>query len=434
MLHQILYKGVDRLAGGVDRAGDDLAKGGKAGSARAGSPDDSADGIVLIDPAKLHGIVCIYHDNDVAEIGADSVDHLFLRIGELQIALAGFKVGRGAVVGVDTVEIGVGIRNDRVGTLLVAVGAVDQQAHIPRQVSAFAAASGDYDNSSIGEVLRAVHQLIGIYADRLGKLPALRGDGSCAGGCALFVRKKNRIEFNDAGQIALAEARKVLAAVDDMTKTMQFYIRSANALAVGACAPGPVWEITPDLTRYYPEKTVMTQMHPTEMLIEGLRRREFGLIITDRPFGNPDILCGFYCQEDLKISLPEDHPLAEKASVTCADLEGETMLLTVQLGIWQKFVDEKMQKTHFVVIPRDLPEEGLAKMAGFPSFVTNLSLIHFPAYQSYMERQKGRVTVPLSDPDASIRFYLCVWKEDQSLWARVIGMRAENNGDLLRTP
>jgi hypothetical protein len=42
--------------------------------------------------------------------------------------------------------------------------------------------------------------------------------------------------------------------------------------------------------------------------------------------------------------------------------------------------------------------------------------------------------VPLSDPDASIRFYLCAWKEDQSLWARVIGMQAENNGDLLRTP
>ena len=89
-------------------------------------------------------------------------------------------------------------------------------------------------------------------------------------GVALFERKKNRVLLNEAGLLAVEEAGKVLSAAEGMETRMAAYARSLRTIAVGSCAPAPMWEVTPLLSRQYPEMTITAEMNEPDKLEETL--------------------------------------------------------------------------------------------------------------------------------------------------------------------
>lgn len=231
-------------------------------------------------------------------------------------------------------------------------------------------------------------------------------------GVKLFDRAKNKIEFNEAGRLALNEAHKVMDAANSMKNLMRLYAQSLSTITVGACAPAGIWEITPVLTEQYPDKTIASEMKPSGQLIEGLKTGQYSLIITEEPVTEPGILCRHYMTEVLYVSLPPIHPLAKRKSLKSEDLAGQTMLLFSELGVWQRIVDEKMQDVHFIVQSDRQALSDLVSAAVFPNFATNLSVRHFiPAVD--------RINLPLTDPEASIRFYISARQQDRKLWEAI---------------
>ena len=212
--------------------------------------------------------------------------------------------------------------------------------------------------------------------------------------------------------MALNEAHKVIDAVNNMTNIMHLYAQSLSTITVGASAPAPVWELTPVLTERFPDKTIVSEPKSSEHLIEGLKAGLYTLIITHEPVTEPGILCRHYVTESLYVSLPPIHPLASRKSLTCEDLAGQTMLLFSELGVWQRIVDEKMQDVHFIVQTDRQVLSDLVSAAVFPNFATNLSVRHFiPAVD--------RINLPLTDPEASIRFYISARQQDRKLWEAI---------------
>ena len=231
-------------------------------------------------------------------------------------------------------------------------------------------------------------------------------------GVRLFDRSKNKIVFNEAGRLALNEAHKVMDAANNMANIMALYARSMNTIAIGSCAPAPIWEMVPELTERFPDKAITSEMKSSEALVSGLRQGTYQLIVTDAPIREPGVLCRPYVKEHLWVSFPPVHPLANKKSLTCADLAGQTMLLYAELGIWQKLVDEKMQDVHFIVQTDRAALSDLISAAVFPNFATNLSCKHIaPAVD--------RVNLPLTDPEATVELYLCARQQDRTLWASI---------------
>ncbi|MGN1008814.1 MAG: LysR substrate-binding domain-containing protein, partial [Butyricicoccus sp.] len=54
-------------------------------------------------------------------------------------------------------------------------------------------------------------------------------------------------------------------------------------------------------------------------------------------------------EEHLLFLLPESHPLADRASLTLRDLNGENLLLFSEIGFWGKIVRQKMPDSRFLV-------------------------------------------------------------------------------------
>ena len=235
-------------------------------------------------------------------------------------------------------------------------------------------------------------------------------------GVTLFERKKNRILLNEAGRMAVEEAGKVLSAAEGMETRMAAYARSLRTITVGSCAPAPMWEVTPLLSRQYPDMTIAAEMKDPDKLVEGLENGAYQLIVTDVPLDHPGVLCQEYVTEQLYVSLPPAHPLAKREAIRLSDLAGQTMLLFSELGVWQRLRDEKMQGIRFIVQTEREAFSDLISASVLPSFTTNLT----QRYGAPM----NRVNVPILDPEATIRFYLCVSEKHKSLLDAVFTEKA----------
>lgn len=232
-------------------------------------------------------------------------------------------------------------------------------------------------------------------------------------GTPLFERTKNRIVLNEAGKLAVAEARRVTEAAEELERRMNAYVRSQHTISIGSCAPAPLWEATPLLSARYPDMTLVSEMKGQEELLEGLRSGLYQLIILAGPVDEPGILCRRSLSEQLYLSLPPSHQLARKESVQLSDLDGQTMLLYSELGIWQQLCDERLQNVHFIVQTQREAFADLITASVLPSFTTNLTRRH------HLQNEKtdglDRVNVPIADPEATITFYLCVKERSKRL-------------------
>ena len=228
-------------------------------------------------------------------------------------------------------------------------------------------------------------------------------------GIALFERTKNRAELNEAGKLAVECAKTVLESAAQMSDRMERYRRSLTTLMIGSCAPGPTFTLIPRLTALYPDRTISSVIQPEEVLRESLVNETFQLIALSHPWQERDVLCHSYVRESLMVSLPRTHPLAKRKNLQISDLAGLTMLLSSGLGIWQELHEKKMKDVHFIIQSDRKALHELITASDLPNFVTNQSR----QYISFVP--ENRIAVPLTDPEATVQFYLCARKKHAKL-------------------
>ena len=219
-------------------------------------------------------------------------------------------------------------------------------------------------------------------------------------GLTLFRRTKNSVELNEAGKIAVEQARIVMGAAENMSARMRAYSREQTTISIGSCAPGPMWALTAELVQRLPGKTIISEMRPAETLTEGLLSGAYQMIILSKPTNQDKIVCRHYVTERLFLSLPPAHPLASKEGVRLSELAGQTMLLYADLGVWERLREEKMRDIHFIVQKDREAFADLVTASALPSFTTNLTRRLAPP-------PLDRLEIPVLNPEASISFYLC---------------------------
>ena len=232
-------------------------------------------------------------------------------------------------------------------------------------------------------------------------------------GLPLFTRTKNRLALNEAGELAVREARRVTEAAEQMRERMAAFARAQRTISIGSCAPAPMWELTPVLSRSFPGMSISSEMREPEALAEGLSDGTYQLIVMDRVPVSPGIVCREYVTEQLYISLPSGHPLASKEGLYLSELAGQTMLVYSELGVWQKLHDEKMRDIHFIVQTRRDAFVDLVSASLLPNFTTNLT--------KTPDVGPGRTDVPILDPEARITFYLCASEKNRPLLRACFG-------------
>ena len=160
----------------------------------------------------------------------------------------------------------------------------------------------------------------------------------------IFERGSNEITLTPLGEEIVQQAQAVLeqaASIREIAK------RGKDPLA-GALRLGVIYTIAPyllpDLVKQaiarVPQMPLMLQENFTDKLLDMLRAGELDCAILAEPFPDTGLAIAPLYEEPFAVAVPGNHPLAERPSVTSAELKQETMLL---LGTGHCFRDHVLE-------------------------------------------------------------------------------------------
>lgn len=237
----------------------------------------------------------------------------------------------------------------------------------------------------------------------------------------LFDRYKNKVVLNENGKLAVKYAHKILAERDKMVENIQKLNKSFTTLTLASCTPAPIWDIEPLINSTYPEVKIESKVIDKDILVPALKNQEFQLIISPFEIIDKDIACYPYLEEDLYLSIPDNHPLKDKKEVSFSDLANQTMLLYANIGFWYDLHIKKMPKTKFLIQNERSTFNEIIRASTLPSFTSNLTI-------KREGKVKNRINLPITDKSAHVTFYLALLKSNINKYLPLIN-KIENYYD-----
>ena len=165
----------------------------------------------------------------------------------------------------------------------------------------------------------------------------------------LFDHYNNKIVLNQNGELALKHAKKILKSVDNMIVNVQELNLSFHSIFIASCTPAPIWDMEGIISDLYEDVIVQSKVLDQNELIVSLKEQQYHMVITPFEVNDKNLLCIPYLEEDLYISLPLNHHLKDRESVTFKDFDGETMLLYSNIGFWHDMHEKTMPNTNFLI-------------------------------------------------------------------------------------
>ncbi|MGM9604067.1 MAG: LysR family transcriptional regulator [Faecousia sp.] len=234
----------------------------------------------------------------------------------------------------------------------------------------------------------------------------------------LFDHRKNRLTLNENGQLAVEYARKLWKEGEDMVERVRSFDRAKHTLAVGACAPAPLWDLLPRLSSLYGRVTIGSEIRDSQVLIQGLNNGTYQIIVLAEQLQNPDWLVLPWGEEHLFFSLRKSHPLAHRQGLEMRELDGENMLVFGDIGFWHELHMRKMPNSRFLLQNDRFSFDELVSSSVLPCFTTDLSM------KRNTTDYTGRVNIPVLDPEANVTYYCYLLRaEEERLQAFLQDMR-----------
>ena len=225
-------------------------------------------------------------------------------------------------------------------------------------------------------------------------------------GVALITRRKNRLELNENGKYAQELIQKFLEEADSLPVKMREFDRKNRTLTIGVCAPAPIWILTPFIYNQFPHMTIQTEMADEKALLEGLENHTYHLAVLQRPPENPGLFIRECGRESLMFALPKGHRFARRKSLTFEEMNGENMLLMSDIGFWNFVRTEKMPDSRFLTQDDRFNFSELIRASSLPAFTSDLA-------EKYFDTKMDRTLIPISDPEATVTYYLACRKEEK---------------------
>ena len=219
--------------------------------------------------------------------------------------------------------------------------------------------------------------------------------------------KPNRIERER--EICIESSKSLLADASSLSAKAQAFDRSSRTIALGVCAPAPSWVLTPLLSSLYPSKLIQTEIAGENKLLSGLNDGSYQLIVLPFNPGDEQYFTRACSREHLSFALPKDHRCSGRESLSFAEMDGENMLLMNDIGFWNFVQTEKLPNSHFLIQSDRFSFNELVRNSSLPSFTTDLA-------KQYLGINDDRIEVPISDPEASVTYYLLCLKNSRKAY------------------
>ena len=226
-------------------------------------------------------------------------------------------------------------------------------------------------------------------------------------GVSLFHRENSKLSLNETGKLAAEYARRALEANQEMIDRVVMFDRSLRTVSLGSCAPFPVNELMPTLQEQLPGKTLSSELLSNdEQLLKGLRNHLYQLVILHENPEDKTLYCQRYLEEKLYITVPEDHPLAIKQSVTFDELKGFRILMTSAIGFWMGVTLKHLSESDLLI---QTSTDALAELID----ASNLPFFNSDQMMRAGVAIPGRISLPITDDDAHATFWLACLASEQ---------------------
>lgn len=231
-------------------------------------------------------------------------------------------------------------------------------------------------------------------------------------GVSLFDRENSKIFLNETGKAAVRYAEKVLEADREMLDRTASFDRSMRTIVLGSCASLPVNMLMPVLQEYFSGKVITTEISDDDKLVSGLKKRIYHLAVLH---GHPDdnnIFCQRYLEEQLYVTLPSDHVLASRETLTFADLEGMSILAHGRSGFWIDRCRQNLKNTKLLIQDSIDMLHELLDSSSLPAFSSDRAA-------DYGYEAPDRVTLPITDEAAHVTYYLACLDSEKGKYSSV---------------
>ena len=191
--------------------------------------------------------------------------------------------------------------------------------------------------------------------------------------------------------------------------------RSLHTIVVGSCAPLPIRELMPMLQEHFAGMALTTEITGDEKLAERLKGGQYQLVILRECPEDALLVCQRYLEERLYISLPQGHPLAQKKEVSFRDLDGISILTSGSSGFWLSLCKDKLRSSNLLIQSSADDMSELVDASTLPVFNSDRMLER--GYGA-----PGRVSLPISDPEAHAIYYLACLASERRRFEPVFSM------------
>lgn len=220
-------------------------------------------------------------------------------------------------------------------------------------------------------------------------------------GVPLFDRDKNKVTLNDAGKLAVEHARHVLREAETAIAQVQAFDRSLRTITVVSCAPAPLWELLPLITRLYPDLSANTRIANLSETERALREGACDAVVLPYRPEDKTLAVRHLMDEQLQLCVKREHPLAERESVTFDEINGFNFLLGSNLGFWNDLCHMKLTASKFLVQSDDFSLAEVIRQSSLPCFTTDAAM-----RAGFRDVGDDRVSIPITDPEVNVSFYL----------------------------
>lgn len=220
-------------------------------------------------------------------------------------------------------------------------------------------------------------------------------------GVPLFDRDKNKVTLNDTGKLAVEHARHVLREAETAIAQVQAFDRSLRTITVVSCAPAPLWELLPLITRLYPDLSANTRIANLSETERALKEGTCDAVVLPYRPEDKTLAVRHLMDEQLQLCVKREHPLAERESVTFDEINGFNFLLGSNLGFWSDLCRTKLTASKFLVQSDDFSLAEVIRQSSLPCFTTDAAM-----RAGFRDVGEDRISIPIFDPEVNVSFYL----------------------------
>jgi DNA-binding transcriptional LysR family regulator len=162
--------------------------------------------------------------------------------------------------------------------------------------------------------------------------------------CQLFTRVGKKVLITESGKLLENYCEKIFADL----KSVEMAIRESNGLERGRLRFGSgattlIYQLPPVLEKFrmkYPNVELVIMTDTTDVLVEALKAQRLDLVLGMLPVSDRNLAVKPLCAEEIKIAISNQHPLAQKSTVTPEEVANLPFILYERKTVMRRLIDQ----------------------------------------------------------------------------------------------